>query len=72
MSTESGKTKRSGYYRGFAILVGPKSMLVFKIGTHDKNLWFCKVHVLKSDDMELLYRNVGRSVLHTPVRTGFL
>ena len=37
-------------YRGFAILVGPNSVLFFKIGTLEKKLWFCKVHVLKSGD----------------------
>ena len=46
-------------YRGFAIPVGPKSVLFFKIGTLEKKLWFCKVHVLKSGDGAGVYPRAG-------------
>jgi len=52
-----GGASRSGamrQYRGFVILVGIKSVLFFKIGTHQKKLWFCKVHVLKSGAGDLV------------------
>ena len=49
-ASRSGVTRQ---YRGFAIPVGTKSVLFFKIGTHQKILWFCKVHVLKAGDLVL-------------------
>jgi hypothetical protein len=62
--SSTSTTTRPHQYRGFAIPVGPKSVLFFKIGTLEISLWFCKVQVLKSDDgvksddSDVVYQNM--------------